>query len=139
MANSDTSAQAGTTTNKHVVVCNDGYTSPPLSQTWIASDVTSVAFSPDGNTVVSGSFDITIKLWDVSTGVALQTWTGHTYYVTSVAFSPDGNTVVSGSSDNTIKLWNVSSGVVLQTWTGHTSNVNSVAFSPDGNTVVSGS
>ena len=106
MANSDTSSQAGTTTNTHVVVCNDGYTSPPLSQTWIGhADSGAVAVSPDGNTVASGSFDTTIKLWDESTGALLQTWTGHADWVNSVAFSPDGNTVVSGSSDNTIKLW----------------------------------
>jgi WD40 repeat protein len=53
--------------------------------------VTSVAFSPDGRQVVSGSGDKTVRLWDAATGTALQRLEGHTDSVTSVAFSPDGN------------------------------------------------
>ena len=52
--------------------------------------VTSVAFSPDGKQVVSGSGDKTVRLWDAATGAPLQTLEGHTGWVTSVAFSPDG-------------------------------------------------
>ncbi len=75
--------------------------------------VLSVAFSPDGKKVVSGSKDYsgsndnTIKLWDESTGVVIKTLKGHEYSVVSVAFSPDGTKIVSGSADNTIKLWDV--------------------------------
>ena len=61
--------------------------------------VLSVAFSPDGKTVVSGSRDNNIKLWSVETGQEIKTLVGHSNYVTSVAFSPDGKTVVSGSGD----------------------------------------
>jgi WD40 repeat protein len=52
--------------------------------------VNSVAFSPDGKQVVSGSDDQTVRLWDAATGAALQTLKGHTSLVRSVAFSPDG-------------------------------------------------
>jgi WD40 repeat protein len=52
--------------------------------------VSSVAFSPDGKQVVSGSRDKTVRLWDAATGTALQTLEGHTAWVSSVAFSPDG-------------------------------------------------
>jgi WD40 repeat protein len=104
-----------------------------------SSFVYSVAYSPDGQTLASGSRDNTIKLWDVKTGNLLQTLEGHSSFVYSVAYSPDGQTLASGSFDKTIKLWNVNTGKLLQTLTGHSSFVYSVAYSPDGQTLASGS
>ena len=66
--------------------------------------VYSVAFSPDGNTLASGSYDSTISLWDVDTGEEKRILKGHTARVESVAFSPDGKTIASGSGDDTIRL-----------------------------------
>ncbi|MDM3846362.1 MAG: hypothetical protein PT116_15270 [Aphanizomenon gracile PMC638.10] len=99
--------------------------------------VRSVAYSPDGQTLASGSGDKTIKLWDVKTGNLLQTLTGHSDLVLSVAYSPDGQTLASEGDD--IKLWNVKTGKLLQTLEGHSSSVWSVAYSPDGQTLASGS
>ncbi|NJO61887.1 MAG: hypothetical protein HC836_27690 [Richelia sp. RM2_1_2] len=69
--------------------------------------VYSVAFSPDGKTLASGSLDNTIKLWDIGSSKLLTTLSAHQDSVYSVAFSPDGKTLASGSGDNTIKLWNL--------------------------------
>ncbi|WP_149977355.1 nSTAND1 domain-containing NTPase, partial [Microcystis aeruginosa] len=101
--------------------------------------VYSVNFSPDGKTLVSGSDDNTIKLWNVETGEEIRTLKGHDNWVNSVSFSPDGKTLVSGSDDKTIKLWNVQTGQEIRTLTGHNDPVYSVSFSPDGKTLVSGS
>ncbi|MGA9773037.1 MAG: caspase family protein [Blastocatellia bacterium] len=101
--------------------------------------ISSIMFSPDGKTLVSGGFDTTIKVWDVQTGKKLNTLVGHSDFVQSLAFSPDGKTLASGSQDKTIKLWDVASGKALNTLYGHNDEVESVSFSPDGKTLASGS
>jgi WD40 repeat protein len=100
---------------------------------------TTIAFSPDGHTIASGSNDKTVKLWDVLSGQLLRTLAGHTSGVNSVAFSPDGGTLVSGGDDKTTKLWDTAGGQLLHTLTGHKKEVTSVAFSPNGRTLASGS
>ncbi len=66
---------------------------------------TSIVFSPDGQVLVSGSYDATIRLWDVATGEQRYTFEGHTYSIASVAVSPDGTRIASGSYDGTVLLW----------------------------------
>ena len=101
--------------------------------------VSSVAFSPDGTTLASGSDDATVRLWDAITGQHKRTLTGHKYGVFSVAFSPDGTTLASGSRDGTVWLWDAITGQHKQTLKGHGAWVESVAFSPDGQTLATGS
>ncbi|KNZ78084.1 hypothetical protein J132_02274 [Termitomyces sp. J132] len=101
--------------------------------------VISVAFSPDGTHIVSGSLDNTIHVWNSSSGAELLQMTGHTGSVSSVAFSPNGTHIVSGSWDNTICIWDSSTGAELLQLAGHTGPINSVAFSPDGTHIISGS
>jgi WD40 repeat protein len=101
--------------------------------------VWSVAFSPDGKSLASGSFDQTVRLWKVDSGREVRVLTGHENRVSSVAFSPDGKSLASGSDDHTVRLWQVDSGREIRALTGHQNWVLSVAFSPDGKSLASGS
>ncbi|OCH84063.1 hypothetical protein OBBRIDRAFT_453518 [Obba rivulosa] len=88
----------------------------PAEQTVIHAHalVKSVAFSPNGKQVVSGSHDHTIRIWDAETGQVLAgPFNGHTNSVISVAFSPDGKRLVSGSLDCTIRIWDSETGQVM--------------------------
>ena len=79
-----------------------------------AGRVSSVAFSPDGRSVVSRSWDMTARLWDAATGAPLQTLEGYSAHVSSVAFFPDGRSVSSGSLDEMVRLWDTGTGPPLQ-------------------------
>jgi WD40 repeat protein len=109
------------------------YFRTPTSQT------NTLAFSPNGKLLASGSTDGIIRLWRVADGIQLGSLKGHTSDVNNVAFSPDGKLIASSSSDKTVRLWRAADGELLFTLEGHSGGVNSIAFSPDGTILASGS
>lgn len=100
--------------------------------------VTSIAFNNSGRFLASGSYDNTVRLWDVVEGTNISTFEGHTDVVYCVDLSPDARHIASGSKDKSIIIWDVQSGNQKYVLTGHTDEVHSVKFSPDGQTLVSG-
>jgi len=103
--------------------------------------VWSVAYSPDGRCIISGSHDKTIRIWDAKTGTAIgEPLEGYADHLRCVASSPDGKHIISGSADSTIRIWDAKTGAAIgRPLTGHASIVKSIAFSPDGQHIVSGS
>ncbi len=106
--------------------------------------VWSVAWSPDGRHIASGSQDHTVQVWDASTGATLFTYRGHSNGVNAVAWSPDGGRIASGAGDSgkgdyTVQVWDASTGATLFTYRSHSDIVWAIAWSPDGRRIASGS
>jgi WD40 repeat protein len=112
---------------------------PQLELKGHTGGVSSVAFSPDGTRIATGSRDQTAEVWDARTGTPQLELKGHTNPVLGVAFSPGGTRLVTGSADQTAKVWDARTGTPQLELKGHTSDVNSVAFSPDGTRIATGS
>jgi WD40 repeat protein len=101
----------------------------------------SAAWSPDGQTVATGSLDGSARIWDVESGALLNVIQAHAKneYIRRVAWSPNGELLATASNDNTARIWDSASGELLHTLSGHTEDVASVAWSPDGEKIVTAS
>jgi WD40 repeat protein len=101
--------------------------------------VRSLIISADGQWLISGSWDHTVKIWHLETGKLVRTFKGHTDRVYAIALSPDEQIIASGSADKTIKLWHLNTGELLGTFTGHSNIVTALAFTASGDMLVSAS
>jgi eukaryotic-like serine/threonine-protein kinase len=108
---------------------------------WRFTDVkrkpVSATLSPDGDRIVSGFSDGTIRLWDAAAEREAREMLGHTGMVFAVAFSPDGSHLASAGLDRVVRLWDAATGVLIRSLVGHTSIARAVAFSPDGRRLAS--
>jgi WD40 repeat protein/serine/threonine protein kinase len=103
------------------------------------SDITAAVVTPDGQYILSGSRDSTMRLWDISTTDSLQTYERYKKEITAIAVTPDGGFIVSGCDDGSLWLWDLKTAKHLRIFEGHRDAVTAVAVTPEGRFVVSGS
>merc|ERR1712028_312162 len=114
------------------------YGFPKRALTGHSHFVQDVKISSDGLFALSGSWDGTLRLWDICPGRTTRRFVGHSKDVLSVAFSVDNRQIVSASRDKTIKLWNMSNCKLRTNLVGHSGYINAVTVSPDGSLCASG-
>ena len=104
-----------------------------------ASEVDVVAWSPNSQRVVSGSFDHSVQVWDALTGGNPLSYRGHSDQVWAVAWSPDGKAIASAGKDTTVQVWDALAGTTLTSYSGHSAEVEGIAWSPDSQKIASAS
>jgi WD40 repeat protein len=102
-----------------------------------AGTVVSLAFSPDGKVLASGSADNSVRLWEAATGKELRRLAANQSGLRSLAFAPTGTTLATGTFDGLIRLWEVATGQELRRFGAYQGRVFAVAFAPDGKTLAS--
>ena len=100
--------------------------------------VWAIGVTPDGRQILAGSDDMTLRLWNLASGLTLHIFPWQGGSVHSLAVLPDGRRVLAGSEDETMRLWDLTTGQTLRTFTGHQGTVFSVAATPDGRLALSG-
>ncbi|MCG5435389.1 nSTAND1 domain-containing NTPase [Micromonospora foliorum] len=100
--------------------------------------VRSIAWSPDGRLIATGSRDNSIRVWDPDSGRTIAEFTGHDAMVEAIAWAPDSRRVASGSRDRTVKLWRVGADDPPPTLYGADDLIRGMAWSPDGEHVAAG-
>jgi glucose repression regulatory protein TUP1 len=100
--------------------------------------VSCLAFLPDSRSLISSSYDQSLRIWCVRDG-SLKRIINHTSFFFSVSLSQDGRYVTAANTDKSLRIWEVRTGRLVMSWTGHTENIWSTMLTPDGNGLLSGS
>ncbi len=101
--------------------------------------VTAIAFTPDGQFLISGAEDGTIYVWNVRTGALVREFVGHADRITQIVMSADGKRVLTSSADRAAILWDFETGQLFRRFIGHTGAVNSIALNANGSEILTGS
>ena len=94
--------------------------------------ITSVAYSPDGQQIVTASVDRTARIWDATSGKEVRHLVGHGAPIWSAVFSPDGEQIVTACDDKTARVWDAKSGLEVTQLSGNTDMILSAVYSADG-------
>ncbi|WP_166825765.1 protein kinase domain-containing protein [Thalassoroseus pseudoceratinae] len=115
-------------------------TQRPLTSFNPTGTVAAIAFSPDGKRLAAGSWDDSVRIWDLESGRAISKLAGiHRDDIQALAYSPDGLLLASADSDGLVVLWDAATGDTIREFLGHSSTVRSVVFSADGQQLLTGS
>ncbi len=130
----------GISNKRHGIMIFDMDSMKRLKYIPYSSDVSDVAFSPDGRYIAGGGTDKKVVLWNAVTGQIVRVMSGHRGYVNTVAFSPDGKYIASSGMGyrNIFRLWDAKSGRLIQAMAGRHQGINSLAFSPNGKYLAAG-
>ncbi|HEY5248197.1 MAG TPA: caspase family protein, partial [Dermatophilaceae bacterium] len=137
------SASQGSTT--HATTGQESTSQEPTSQELVRTlsnhnaNVRSVAVTPNGKQIVSGSWDGTVRVSDLASGRLIRTLSDPPDLVFAVAVTPDGRQIVSGGFANILKVWDLASGKLTRTLQGHREALHAVAISPGGKQIIGGS
>jgi WD40 repeat protein len=127
----------GSSDNLHLINLETGETNLKLEGH--TDGVLSTAFTADGKTGISGSWDNSARIWDLETGKRVHTLIAHTERVSSVDITADGKYAITGSNDRSMHLWALDRGITEQEYSGHTDRIQAVAFHPNGREMITGS
>ncbi len=100
--------------------------------------VSSLAITPDGTLLVSGSYDKSLRVWDMNDGDCIHVMSGHSKGIGKILITPDGNRVISLAFDGTIRVWDMKSGCCQHVLTAKKQYVNTMTLSPDGKLLLTG-
>jgi WD40 repeat protein len=100
--------------------------------------IAAVTVSPDGQYLVTGSSDRTVRVWEYATGQLKHNLEGHQKSLSAIAVTPDSKQLVTVSHDSTVRVWNLETGALRLVLEGHQGSIYTVAITPDGKQIVTG-